>query len=182
MQSVSVSALTNELIFYNLFIIICPLSRAKNAKQTSVRRRLLSKSWQRCLKSPLKPCYLFIRCYAAGRISHNSLFRHNSQVLFGYQMHRVTDIHRIQAFSICPQAWGRLCFIIPHAQYYDGLALHQGELEGGRHLCWQKKVMEVLCMYWTSIFVPVKPTQAKTELGSEIITSYVIITYGQCSV
>ena len=98
---------------------IPPVAR-KECKTNFCEKRLLSKSWQIYPQSPLKPCYLFIRCWedisqlsfviahkchldifwyffiviylsGSGRTPHNLLSRHSSQVPFGYQMHRITN-------------------------------------------------------------------------------------------
>ena len=176
--------MTNELIFHNVFIIIHPARRAQRMQNKllwekaalKVLTNISSKSFKALLfiypvlgghlttlfrhrsQVPFRYlfdifyCYLFIRCWKD--TSQPSLSSQLTSAIWisnaPYHKYKDTGL-----FHLSSESWGRICFIIPHAQYYDGLVLYQGELEGGRnrnHLC-QWKDLDLLSMHGTSILL-----------------------------
>ena len=120
-------------IFQSIHHHLFPVAR-KECKTKFCEKRLLSKSWKICPKSPLKPCYLFIRCWEdISQLSLSSQLTSAIWISNAPYNRWYTQDTGIFHLSSRPQSWGRICFIIPHAQYYDGLALHQEELDVGGH-------------------------------------------------
>ena len=166
--------MTNELIFHNVFIIIHPARLAQRMQNKllwekaalKVLTNMSSKSFKALLfiypvlgghhttlfrhrsQVPFRYfliffyCYLFIRCWKDTSQPSLSLTAHKCHLDIKCTVSQIQDTG---LFHLSSESWGRICFIIPHAQYYDGLALYQGELEGGKkHFC-QWEDLYLLC-------------------------------------